>query len=232
VSLGPDSSISQPPDAAGYRLGFDMSTLLGFGERPAVLIVDVQKYATAPESPLYAECVVATLPALQELIAAGRAGGAPIIYAVNVFEPDQVDLECAVHLRKFPAYKLFVRGLPWVEIADEIRPQPGDIVVEKQMASAFFQTNLPRLLTTLKVDTLLIGGFTTSGCVRATVTDALFHGYVPILPIECQSDRSPSGQQQNLFDMHLRYADVLPLATVTAYLAHVGVSSLAKCVSS
>lgn len=216
--MSENAYVSAHSEATRYSSIIDTGAAFGFGESPAVIIVDVQKYATDPASPVFAPPIVPTLEPIHRLAEAARAKGVPVIYVVNVFDPNQPEVDCAVYLRKLSGYTLFMRGSRWAEIADEIKPRPGDIIMEKKMSSAFFQTNLTRILTTLRVDTAIVTGFATSGCFRATVVDALFNGYVPIVPQECVSDRSEAAHRQNLFDIGLRYCDILPLEKVLAYL--------------
>jgi maleamate amidohydrolase len=111
-----------------------------------------------------------------------------------------------------------MRGPEAHEIADTIKPEPKDIVVTKSKPSAFFGTPLASMLVYLGVDTLVVTGMVTSGCVRATVIDAFSHNYRVIVPLECVADRSPTSHQVNLFDIDMKYADVLPLADVLAHL--------------
>jgi nicotinamidase-related amidase len=105
------------------------------------------------------------------------------------------------------------RPYPWLEA---VAPRPEDWVVYKQRPSAFFGTPLASHLVDLGVDTLVIGGQTTSGCVRATVIDAFSYGFRTIVVEECTYDRCMPSHKINLFDMHQKYADVLPIADVLA----------------
>ena len=210
--------VADQPEAVPFSSIIDTKASFGFGQSPAILIVDVQKYATDPESPVFALPIIPTLEPINRLSETAREKSVPVIYVTNVFDPNQPEVDCAVYLRKLSGYKLFMRGSRWAEIANEIKPKQGDIIIEKKMSSAFFQTNLTRILTTLRVDSVIVTGFATSGCFRATVVDALFNGYIPIVPEECVSDRSPAAHRQNLIDIGLRYCDILPLEQVLAYL--------------
>lgn len=103
--------------------------------------------------------------------------------------------------------------------AEGLEPKPGETVITKQYASAFFGTPLSSLLASLGVDTLLIAGVSTSGCIRATAVDACQHGYVPLVVREAVGDRHPAPHEANLFDLQAKYAEVVTLETARAYLA-------------
>jgi nicotinamidase-related amidase len=100
----------------------------------------------------------------------------------------------------------------------EIKPEPDDVVVAKKKPSVFFGTPLQSYLTYWNVDTTIITGMVTSGCVRATVVDAFSHNYYVVIPEECVADRGDISHRVSLFDMHMKYADVLPVAQVEEYL--------------
>jgi len=206
---------------AQYASVLSKDKRIGYGSAPAVVIVDLQRYATDTDSPLFCEAARNVLDANARLIETARATSTPVIYVANVFSAGQEEAECAVYLSKFTGFMHFSETSELSQIAPEIAPQPGEVVVRKQMSSGFFQTNLARILTTMRIDTTVVTGFATSGCLRATVVDALFHGYRPILPEECIADRSPAAHTQNLLDVGLRYADVVPLEEVLDYLGSV-----------
>ncbi|MFC7759307.1 isochorismatase family protein [Catellatospora bangladeshensis] len=111
------------------------------------------------------------------------------------------------------------RGQPAGEFPPELAPAPGEHVVHKHYASAFAGTSLPAWLTANGVDTLVIGGFSTSGCVRASAVDALQHGFRPMVVREACADRDPGPHDANLFDLDAKYADVVPLAEALTRLS-------------
>lgn len=195
---------------------------IGYGEAPAVVIVDLQRYATDPNSPIFCQAARDVLDGNVRLLDAARAAGVPVIYITNIFHSGQEEAECAVYLNKFTGFKYFSEDSEWSQIAPEIAPHPGEVVVSKQMSSGFFQTNLARVLTTMRIDTTIMTGFATSGCLRATAVDALFHGFRPILPQECIADRSPDAHRQNLLDIGLRYADIVELDEIVEYIERIG----------
>jgi maleamate amidohydrolase len=111
--------------------------------------------------------------------------------------------------RKVPALKAFEAGSPLGAFPPSLQPQDGDLVVTKQYASAFFATHLASTLTALRVDTVLITGFSTSGCVRATALDAMQHGFAPFVVRDACGDRHPGPHEANLFDLQAKYAEVI-----------------------
>ena len=186
----------------------------GFGPRPAVVVVDLNVGFTDPSSPLACDLddvVVST----RALLDAARARGLPVFF--TTIEYDEVgEAAAAVFLRKAPALKVLRPGSRWVEIDPRLGRVAGEPVLVKAHASAFFGVPLASLLAGR--DTLIVCGASTSGCVRATVVDAMQHGFSPIVPRECVGDRSPAAHSQALDDMGGRYADVVGLEEVLAAL--------------
>jgi nicotinamidase-related amidase len=176
----------------------------GFGERPAVVVVDLNRGFTDPSSPLACDLddvLVQTRRLLDHV-----RGRLPVIFTTVVY--DQVgEAAAAVFLRKVPALGLCRPRTPWVEIDPRLGRLPEEPVLAKAHASAFFGVPLASLLADR--DTLVVCGASTSGCVRATVVDAMQHGLAPIIPRECVGDRSPRAHEQALEDMGGRYGDVV-----------------------
>lgn len=179
---------------------------IGFGERPALLIVDFVMAYLQPASPLYAG-VEDTLASCVRVLAAARKTGIPVIFTNIEYIPGGAD--GGVFYRKVSALKVFDRGSPLGEFPPELKPHDDEIVITKQYPSAFFGTPLASILTTLGVDSLLIAGVTTSGCVRASALDAMQHGYSPIIVREAVGDRDPRPHESNIFDLQAKYADVV-----------------------
>jgi maleamate amidohydrolase len=181
----------------------------GFGERPAVVVVDLNRGFTDPSSPLACDLddvLVQTRRLLDHV-----RGRMPVIFTTVVY--DQVgEAAAAVFLRKVPALKLCRPGTPWIEIDPRLGRLAEEPVLAKAHASAFFGVPLASLLADR--DTLVVCGASTSGCVRATVVDAMQHGLSPIVPRECVGDRSPRAHEQALEDMGGRYGDVMALQDV------------------
>ena len=119
---------------------------------------------------------------------------------------------------KIPVLTTLAAGSRWVEIDPRIAPGPGEPVLKKLFASSFFGTPLQALLTAHDVDTLIVTGASTSGCVRATVVDAIQHAFRPIVPREAVGDRNPDAHEANLYDIDAKYGDVVSLADSLEYL--------------
>lgn len=196
-----------------YRGAFDGS--LGFGEAPALILIDfVEAYFDA-QSPLYAGVDAALASALCVREKA-RAAGIPVIYTNVVYQDGPVD--GGVFYRKVPALSVFDAGNPLGGWPEGLEPAEGELVISKQYPSAFFGTSLAATLTANRIDTLIITGLTTSGCVRATCVDAMSHGFIPIVVADGCGDRHAAPHDANLFDMQAKYADVVGEAAVIAHL--------------
>lgn len=200
--------------AASYRGAFDGR--LAPGTSPALLIVDVVMAYLDPASPLYAG-VEDALAANARLAVAARAAGVPVIFTRVVYAPGGAD--GGLFYRKVPALRAFDAGSPLGAFPPTLQPRPDEVVVTKQYASAFFGTSLGATLNALRIDTLLVTGFSTSGCVRATALDALQHGFVPLVVREACGDRHPAPHEANLFDLQAKYAEVVGEAEALALLA-------------
>ena len=190
---------------------------VGYGERPALLVVDFIKAYTTPGAPLYAapgvpQAVAASVP----LLAAARVSGLPVIYTVIWYAADGRD--GGVFVQKVPALLKLTRDSPLATIVDELAPLPDEMVIEKKYASAFFGTHLAATLTAMRVDTLIMVGCSTSGCIRASAVDGMQHGFRVIVPRECVGDRAPGPHEANLFDIDGKYGDVVGVAEVLAYV--------------
>lgn len=187
-----------------YKGAFDGH--LPFGKKPALLIVDFVVAYLDPASPLYAG-VEDALASNERLLAAARAAGIPVLFTNVEYSPGGAD--GGVFYRKVPALKLFERGSPMGAFPESLQPQDGELVITKQYASSFFGTTLASTLTAMGVDTLLITGLSTSGCVRATALDACQHGFLPFVVREACGDRHPGPHEANLFDLQAKYAEVI-----------------------
>ncbi|QMW65111.1 isochorismatase family protein [Mumia sp. ZJ1417] len=191
---------------------------VGFGARPAVVVVDVVTAYLDPASPLSdtGGRFESARAASAQLVEIARAHDVPVVFTEVRLTTDGVD---GGHFRrKVPALAAFEPGSPWAEFPESPAPLPGEVVITKQYASAFFGTSLASTLRFWGVDTVLVVGFSTSGCVRATATDALQHGFRPIVVDEACGDRDVQVHAHNLFDLDAKYADVVPLADAVTYL--------------
>jgi maleamate amidohydrolase len=185
------------------------------GERPALLVVDFVKAYLDRASPLYAG-VESVLRSAARVLEAARAGGVPVVFTTVRYQAGGAD--GGLFYRKVPALEVFQAGSPLGELPEVLAPGPEELVVTKQYASAFFGTSLAASLTALRVDTCVICGLTTSGCVRATAVDALQHGFVPLVVGDAVGDRDPRPHQANLFDLAVKYAEVVEEAWACEYL--------------
>lgn len=194
----------------------------GFGDRPALIVVDVNVGFTDPTSPLACD-LEGVVAAIRQLLGETRRAGFPVLFTTVAYgEADR--LTARVFIEKIPALLTLEAGSRWVEIDPRIAPRPGEAVLTKLFASAFFGTPLQPLLTAAGVDTLIVTGASTSGCVRATVVDALQHGFRPIVPREAIGDRDPAAHEASLYDMDAKYADVVSLEETVAYIGSVAAS--------
>lgn len=196
------------------RAGF--GARLGFGERPAVIVVDVCEAYLDPTSPLYA-AVEDVVEAVGRVVDAARLAAIPVIFTRVVYQPGGAD--GGIFYRKVPSLKIFEAGSPAGEFPDRVRPRDGDVVVLKQYASAFFGTSLAATLTAKAVDTTIITGLTTSGCVRATALDAMQSGFIPIVVRDAVGDRDERPHEASLFDLDNKYADVVDIDEVLRFLS-------------
>ena len=195
----------------------------GFGDRPALLVIDMNCGAVGEDRPIYEQldeypgaCGLygwAAIPHMQEVIRAARGAGIPVVYSKLIFKAIH-DLPRA----NDPKY-MFSELSPQSEIQPEVAPQPGDLIIETQQHSAFAQTPLLPVLLNKKVDTLIITGCSTSGCVRATVVDATFYHCFKVAVVEeCVFDRAELSHKAALFDLQRMYCDVVSQKEVMEYI--------------
>lgn len=188
------------------------------GHRPALIVIDVVGAYLTPGSPLYAG-VDDVREACTRLLGAARAAHIPVIHTNLSYQPGGRD--GGVFFKKLPALSSFEYGRhpELAAFGKGVEPADGETVITKQYASAFFGTSLAATLTSLGVDTLLIAGVSTSGCVRATAVDACQHGFIPLVVRDAVGDRAPGPHEANLFDLQAKYAEVISLETARKYLA-------------
>lgn len=199
------------------RAGF--SGALGTGSRRALVLVDLTRAYLDEQSPLYAgpqgSKVVA---ACARLLAAARLGGSPVVHTRIVLRPGGPD--GGLFRRKVRSLEIFEGAGPLTEAPAELQPEPGETVVPKQYASAFFGTSLASTLTVLGVDAVVIGGASTSGCVRATALDAMQNGFIPLVVPEGCLDRDSRPHEASLFDLGAKYADLVPVGEACTLLSN------------
>jgi len=191
---------------------------VGFGRNPAVVVIDFTLAYTTPGSPFFAEGVVRAVADTVPLLDAARAAGIPVIHTKVMYHPSGADGGWFV--RKVPALRKLVPGEPLAEIDPKVAPLDEEVVIVKQYPSPFFGTPLAPMLATLGVDTLILAGCSTSGCVRAGALDGVQHGYRVIVPRECVGDRHDGPHDANLFDINAKYGDVVGREEVIEYLAN------------
>ena len=189
---------------------------LGFGRAPALILIDFVRAYFDQNSPFYAG-VEDTLASALRIRDAARHAGIPVFYTNVVYQSGGAD--GGVFFRKLPALEVFVAGSPLGEWPEGLEPGEGEFVLSKQYPSAFFGTPLAASLTSMRIDTLILTGVTTSGCVRATCVDTVSHGFIPIVVDDACGDRHEAPHEANLFDMNAKYADVVGEAAVVRYLA-------------
>lgn len=190
--------------SANYTGAFDGR--LSFGKRPALLIVDFVMAYLNKTSPLYAGAEDA-LASTERLLAAARNAKIPVIFTNVVYQAGGAD--GGLFYQKIPALSAFIQGSPLGAFPPSLQPLAGEHIISKQYASAFFGTSLASTLGSQNVDTLLIAGMSTSGCVRASALDALQHGFAPFVVREACGDRHPAPHEANLFDLQAKYAEVI-----------------------
>jgi nicotinamidase-related amidase len=194
---------------------------VGFGERPALVVVDMSLAFTAPEGPLTCD-LDATVDSIARVLEAARAGGGVPIVFTTVAYGERERVSARAMLRKMPAALVCEPGSRWTEIDERLSPRPGEPVITKVFPSAFFGTTLASYLTAAGCDSLIVTGASTSGCVRATAVDAVSHGLQVTVPREAVGDRFRDAHEQSLADIDLKYGDVVPEQEVLRWLAGLG----------
>ncbi|AIQ11892.1 MULTISPECIES: isochorismatase family protein [Paenibacillus] len=201
---------------------------MGIGSRPALIIVDVQ-YGFTGDSPESIEESIQKYPTscgessweaiahIKELLTAARQAGIPVFFTIIEGSRSAPNDRIAIKGNIFDHPEL-LEGAKGAQVVSELEPQYGEIVISKKKPSAFFGTPLMSYLTARHVDSVIVTGCTTSGCVRASVIDAFSNNFKVIVPEECAFDRGIASHAINLFDMQQKYADVVPVAEVIAEL--------------
>jgi nicotinamidase-related amidase len=191
---------------------------VGFGERPALLHIDLGNAWTRPGNAFSCDGMDVIIPAVQRLNEAGRAKGIPVVYTTTAYEiTDGPNSDMGLWVHKIPTEVLKV-GDEATQIDDRIAPEENELVIVKKRASAFHGTHLSSYLTSHRVDTVVVTGVTMAGCVRHTVEDAIAEGFRPIVVREAVGDRVPGVVEWNLFDIDSKFGDVEPLERVLEYL--------------
>ena len=206
--------MAQPTTAQVYdRAGFGRPVQRG--RRPAVVVVDLTYGFTDPAYPTGAEMSGPVL-ATARLLDAARAAGLPVVFTTIAYDAGQI--ATLTWLKKATGLAALELGSRLVEIDDRLARRPDEHLVVKTGASAFFGTALASYLTAAGADTVIVTGATTSGCVRASVVDAVQHGFPTLVPRDCVADRAAAPHEASLFDIHEKYGDVVDLDDVLAYV--------------
>ena len=197
----------------------ELGARVGFGSRAAVVVVDFQRCFVDPSIPGGGD-FSAAIGATARLLAAARSHGVPILYTVVAY--DDPPRDAGRFIEKCPTLKYAVAGSEMVELDERLERRPDEPVIVKQYASAFFGTTLASYLTGLGVDTVILAGCTTSGCVRASAIDSMQSGFRTILPRQCVGDIAAEPHEANLFDIDAKYGDVADLDVVLTALPSLG----------
>lgn len=187
----------------------------GWGRSPVIIIIDFQYSHTDAASPIGSENLTPAIHATNRLLASARSKGIAVVYVNTMYRADGRDCGL-VGLKNPVAFEYQLEGTRWVEVDARIKPEPDDIRIVKKTADSFFMTPLDYVLRNMGVDTIVVTGCSTSGCVRATIASGADLGYKVVVPEECVAERSLEAHRYNLFDLNARYADVVPLAEVIA----------------
>jgi nicotinamidase-related amidase len=187
------------------------------GVRPGIVVVDLSRGFTEPQWPTGTD-LTEVVTATKRLVDAARAIAAPVVYTTIAYDPAEADGSAYAWLDKAPGLRVLRSGSELVDIDPRLPRRPDDPLIVKKGASAFFGTHLAATLTSLRVDTVVICGATTSGCVRASVVDAVQSGFPVLVPRDCVGDRAPGPHDANLFDIDAKYGDVIDLEDALQYL--------------
>ena len=183
---------------------------LGLGERPALILVDVINGFTDPACPLGSESD-SVVSACKSLLEVFRRKHLPVFFTTVVYHDKS---QARVFRQRVPALNVLEPDSEWVKIDPRVAPVNGEAVIEKQWASGFFETDMKQRLVDAGADSIVIGGLTTSGCVRATAVDGLQNDYRVVVAREATGDRNLAAHESNLFDLQAKYVDVLSLEDV------------------
>jgi maleamate amidohydrolase len=190
---------------------------IGFGKKPALLVIDLVQGYTLPGAPLLAAGVVKCVKEVPALLRAARRMKVPVIHTRVFYNPVTFE-DGGMWIKKAPVLKALVAGSRYTEFCPEVKPRKGETVIVKNYASCFFGTSLAATLTAMGCDTVILTGCTTSGCIRASAVDAVQSGFRPIVVRECVGDRHDGPHEANLFDINAKYGDVVSKAEAISYL--------------
>ena len=187
----------------------------GYGTKPALLVVDFIYGFTDPTTPL-GGAFSKELAVTADLLETFRAAQLPIVYTTIAYEPGFED--GGVFVKKVPSLKILEVGSKMVDVDNRIRPRPDEYVALRKYASAFFNTDVDAYLKARSVDTIIMTGCTTSGCIRASAIDSMQYGYLTVVVEEGVGDRAQGPHDANLFDIDAKYGDVVSVDEVNSYM--------------
>ena len=191
---------------------------IGWGKKPALVVIDMANAWTREDNAFTCEGMDLVIPALNEVLAAFRAKGLPIIFTTTAYEIiEGPHSDMGLWGKKIPA-EVLRAGTEAVQIDSRLERRDNEMLIVKKQASAFRGTNLNSYLNACDVDTVVVTGATASACVRATVEDAIADGFRPIIVRECIGDRIAGAVEWNLYDMDAKFGDVEPLAAVLDHM--------------
>jgi len=193
-----------------------MANEVGYGDSPALVVVDLTKGFTDPNHALGSD-LTDIVDETNRLLDAARGKDVPVIFTRIVTRDDDA-VDFGIWAEKIPALTDLTAGGEWVELDEDLHVEDGDYVLDKRQASAFHETELQSVLTRYGVDTTILLGCSTSGCIRATAVDACSGGYHVVVPEEGVGDRVEGPHEANLVDIHSKYGDIRTVADVERYL--------------
>ncbi len=193
-----------------------MDNRIGYGDKPVLLVVDLQTGFTDPENPLGGD-LTEVVERTDRLVDAAHEGSVPVVFTRIVTKHEDMR-DLGVWGEKIPSLETLHADGEWINIDPRLDIREEDHVLDKRQASAFHETELDSMLSYFGADTVVVTGCTTSGCIRASVVDACSHGYYTIVPEDAVGDRAVEPHEANLFDINAKYGDVRPVGEVAGYL--------------
>lgn len=204
---------AQLPDSYQKLFSFHLQ----FGESPALLLIDFMKSYTLKDGPLYSECYADAVKNAEDLLSRARALNIPVIHTRVAFL-DSNHASKSLFAQKIPVLKTLIEGNVWAQFHDTLVPRESEYIIVKQNASAFFETNLKNYIDLKKIDTLIIAGVSTSGCVRATVVDAIQNNCKAFVCSGAVADKYADAHKASLVDIQAKYGEVISLQAVSEKL--------------
>lgn len=207
-------------EAEQYYSNVGFANRVGFGEKPALLVIDCNHGCADPTISPIGIAMEDEIVQIRRLLDLARSSDFPVVHTTVVYSEGQLR-DGGWFVTKVPALAAMTPDTKEVQIVPELAPHPGELVLEKRFPSGFYGTSLHSYLTRCGVDTVVVTGNSTSGCVRATVIDAVSAGFRVIVPRQCVADRVQLTHLVNLFDIDAKYGDVMEVEEVLAALKHI-----------